>query len=611
VSGFVALLNGNGSLCDVAELRRLTNFLAFRGPDAQQVWAEGPAGLGHALLRTTREAEHEQQPLTVDGRAWIVADARVDGREELISALTRRFDRDQSLSSEAPDAELILRAYLAWGEACVEHILGDFAFVIWEPVRQRFFAARDHFGVKPLFYAKCNGTLLLSNTLDCLRQHPAVSDRLDDLAIADFLLFESVQDPDATAFADIRRLPPAYVLSGADGKISTHRYWQLSVSEPVQYRRSSEYVERFSELLDTAVADRLRAASVGVLMSGGLDSTTVAARAKRIFVRTGNANGVRAHTEVFDRLIPHEERRYSKLTAEFLKVPIEFQVGDDARIFERAEHHTPEPVHTAWPTSIACQLNRVAAHGRVALTGLGADPALSSLLSTHFRDLITKGQLGRAVTDAMRYLGTEDRFSRLYLRTRWRRWFPAKTEHPWRPQWLNPDLERGLNLSDRWNEQTRDVLPTAAVRPIAQMQMAASMWTNLLQGYDSGTTQVPVEVRHPFFDLRLVNFLLALPTVPWCCDKELLRAAAKGVLPEVVRLRRKSPLPADPLLALLQRPESAWVDEFKPTAELGRYVIRKHVPAVFGEHDSWTASINLRPLSLNFWLRSHRCPAIE
>jgi len=604
VSGFVAILSNDGSPSDVDLLGQLTHFLAFRGPDAQQVWAEGPVGLGHTLLRVRPEAEHERQPLSLDRRVWIVADARVDGRGELISALARESGGDQSISADAPDVELILRAYLTWGAHCLERLLGDFAFVIWDASREQVFAARDHFGVRPLFYANSSNALLISNTLDCLRQCPAISNRLDDRAIADFLLFDGIKEPGATVFADIRRVPPAHALTSKAGKISIRRYWQLSVTEPLEYRRQSDYLERFSELLDVAVGDRLRTDSAGVLMSGGLDSTTVAASAKRIFVHKGNPNGLQAYTEVFDQLIPHEERRYATLAAEFLKIPIELHVSDDARIFQLAEVHVPEPQHMAWPDGTASQLTEVSARHRVVLTGFGGDPALSSLLSVHFRDLLKKGQVGRAVADIVRYLGAEGRFLRLYLPTRFRRWFPSKTERPWWPQWLNPDISRRLKLRDRWEELTRQALPTSAVRPIAQKLMSAPEWPNLFEGFDSGTTRVPVAVSHPFFDLRLVNFLLALPTVPWCSDKELLRLAARGVLPDAVRLRRKSPLPADPIAALLRRPDSAWVDRFEPIRELEQYVIRDRVPAVFGEKDPWSIWINLRPLSLNFWLRS-------
>jgi asparagine synthase (glutamine-hydrolysing) len=603
VSGFVAILNSEGSPCDSAVLQKLTDFLAFRGPDDEQVWAEGSVGLGHTLLRTTREAEPERQPFSLDQTVWIVADARLDGRKELASALARESGGGGQVSLNTPDVELILCAYRAWGERCLEHLLGDFSFVIWDRARQRLFSARDHFGVKPLFYANVGEVLLVSNTLDCIRQHPAVSDRLDDLAIADFLLFDGIQEPGATTFAEIRRLPPAHILTSEYGKISTRRYWELSVSSPVDYRRPSDYIERFLELLDLAVDDRLPTEGAGVLMSGGLDSTTVAASAKRVLARHGSSNGLRAYTEVFDRLIPHEERHYATLAAEFLKMPIEFQVSDDARIFQLAESHSPEPVHTAWPDFTTSQLNHAASHSRVALTGFGADPALSSLLSTHLRELLQKRQFGRAVGDALKYWGAEGRLSRLYLGTRFRRWFPSKTERPWSPEWIHPDLDRRFNLHHRWEELVRETLPVEAVRPIAQKSMAEPLWANLFEAFDSGVTRIPVDVRHPFFDLRLASFLLALPTVPWCCDKELLRTAARGVLPDQVRLRRKSPLSAEPLPKLLEQPQSAWVDRFEPAPELERYVMRRQLPQVFGTKDSWTAWINLRPLSLNFWLQ--------
>jgi asparagine synthase (glutamine-hydrolysing) len=238
------------------------------------------------------------------------------------------------------------------------------------------------------------------------------------------------------------------------------------------------------------------------------------------------------------------------------------------------------------------------------LTGFGGDPAFSSLLSTHFLQLLKNRQFRRAFGDAIWYLAAEGRFSRLYVRTRLRRWFASKTETSWYPGWLNQDLEKRFGLRKRWEVLMRAPTPSGAVRRTAYEAMVDPLWPNLFEGYDPGVTGVPVEVRHPFFDLRLVNFLLTLPALPWCSDKELLREAARGILPDAVRLRPKSPLLADPLIALLERPESAWVDSFEAVPELHHYVERKRIPIVFGEKDAWTAWIRLRPLSLNFWLRS-------
>ena len=211
----------------------------------------------------------------------------------------------------------------------------------------------------------------------------------------------------------------------------------------------------------------------------------------------------------------------------------------------------------------------------------------------------------------MRFLAVEGRSSRLYLRTRWRKWFASEGREYQYPGWLNPDLEKRLGLRARWESLIRASTPNTAVRPVAYEAMVDPVWPATFEGCDPGVTHIPLEVRYPFFDLRLVDFLLALPALPWCSDKELLREAARGILPDAVRLRRKSPLLADPLIALLQQPESAWVDSFEGVPELSQYVERRFVPKVFGEKDVWAAWIHLRPLSLNFWLHSQKASAIK
>ena len=123
----------------------------------------------------------------------------------------------------ASDAELILEAYRAWGDECVAHLLGDFAFATWDAARRRLFCARDHFGVRPFYYARAGEPLVFGSSLDELRRRPGVSGRLHEPAIADFLLFGYNQDPEATTFADIRSLAPGHSLVYEDGKVRTRR----------------------------------------------------------------------------------------------------------------------------------------------------------------------------------------------------------------------------------------------------------------------------------------------------------------------------------------------------------------------------------------------------
>ena len=174
-------------------------------------------------------------------------------------------------------AELILDAYEKWGDDCVKHLLGDFAFAIWDDRRKRLFCARDHFGVKPFFYTHIGDNFNFSSTLNELK----VSTELNEIAIGDYLLFGVNQDQSTTVFKDIQRLPPGHTLIVENNQIKIQRYWTPSLPAEIRFRDPDSYVERFLELLTLAVTDRLRTDRVAISMSGGLDSTSLAAIASQ------------------------------------------------------------------------------------------------------------------------------------------------------------------------------------------------------------------------------------------------------------------------------------------------------------------------------------------
>lgn len=603
MSGFVGVVNLDGAPVHRELLERLTETPTSRAPNGREILVHENIGFGQTL-RCSRAPVPDRRPLSCAAHPWIIGDVRVDARSELIDKLNGALPDNRNVSVATPDEELVLAAYERWGVACPEYLLGDFSFAIWDWRARRLFCARDHFGVKPFYFARLASCLIFSNTLECVRMHPAVTNRLNDQAIADFLLFDGNQDYSSTSYSDVGRLPAAHTLLYEQGTRSVRRYWSLGVTTPVHFQRREEYVERFRELLDAAVADRLPTDSAGILMSGGLDSTIVAAAAHRHFVRGGNPSGLTAYSEFFDRLVPHQERHYAQLAADRLGIPVEFVSADARRLFEFAddpEYFWDEPFNTAWPDTTVVHLRRVAKRSRVALTGLGGDPLLSARLTVHFRNLIESNQLGQALGDAWRYLMTENRASRLYLRKRWRILFSARRYSPIYPPWINPELEKALCLRERWEAVNRSAIPEHVVRPEAHELTADPSWAAMFEFFDPGVSRAAVDVRHPFFDLRLVNFLLGLPRLPWCCDKEILREAGRGTLPEEVRLRPKSPMPAEPLTALLAEPDAAWIDRFEPAPELLRFVDRKRIPKISGMKQSWMARVHLRPLSLNFW----------
>ncbi len=399
MSGFAGVFHLDGAPANRAWLETMADFLAFRGPDGRQVWVSGNAGLCHTLLRVAKETDGRPQIASLNGCLWIVADARIDDRETLISELSSVPPRDLRAASSA---ELILHAYDAWGEACVEHLLGDFSFVIWDARRQRVFAARDHLGARPFFYSQVGQRLLVSNTLDCIRRIPAVSGELNEQAIGDFLIGGMSFNPATTFFAEIKRLPVAHrLIAGTDG-LRIERYWTVPIDEPLYYKRAGDYTDRFHELLRTAVRDRLPDGPLGIFMSGGLDSPAVAATAVQL------GASVAAFTSVYDRIIPDQERHYSGLVASHLGIPIFYNVRDDEPWGWKPGSdpiHTPEP--TDDPVSLVAHRQyscEISARARVFFFGDGPDAALWYEWEPHLSYLMRHRRWGRIGLDTALHL---------------------------------------------------------------------------------------------------------------------------------------------------------------------------------------------------------------
>ena len=598
MSGIVGVVSLDGGPVDQALLRRMTDALVTRGPDEQWIWSEGPVGLGHALLATTGEPEH-RQPASLDGYAWITADARIDGRTDLVAQLESRGRRDLRSAS---DAQLILHAYLSWGEDCVEHLLGDFAFAIWDERSRSLFCARDHFGVKPFYYARVPNGFVFSNSLNCVRLHPGVGDTLNELAVSDFLLFWWNRNAATTVFADVQRLAPAHRLTCGSGPLCPARYWTLPANGRVRYRRSRDYVDHFRQLLDEAVSDRLPGRRVGVWMSGGLDSTSIAATAQRVLARSGNPFEVRAHTVVYDTLIPDEERRFARIAAEALGVETSFLVADahgPLEGWDQTDLPMPEPTDDPFLRLRSRLLRQAASHSRVILSGEGADELL---WGSYVVDLLRGGMPPiELAADIVRSIVVHRRRPAAGFRYALQKRFRPGPTQPTYPPWVDRDFTERLDLRARWAQvHGADSRGPHALRPEAYGRLAHSVWSWYCEASDPGVTGIPIEARHPFLDVRLVRYALAIPPLPWCIGKQILREAMRGTLPETIRLRPKAPLAGDPLRVKFRESGAASLDGFDAASELGRFVNRNAIPPIAGSDDPW---LHVRPLCLNAWLR--------
>lgn len=603
MSGIVGLVRLDGGGADTVLLEGMTRYLNFRGPDRVGIWTEGSVGFGHALLGTTPEKKKDRQPRTLDGQVWITADVRIDGQAEL----RRQLDSVPRRETEnGTDAELVLEAYLKWGENCVDHLLGDFAFAIWDGRRKALFCARDQIGVKPFYYACNRQTLVFSNTLNCLRTHPEITETLNDEAVADFLLFGFMTRSDQSVFSDIHRLSPGHALTWSPtGGLICRPYWSPPVPDPVRYRRDMDVIEGFDARITDAVRDRLPTDTAFVLMSGGLDSTTIAAVARSLDI----TRTLFALTAVYDRFLPDRERHYSELAAEYLRIPVHHVSADrDPLWLDWAGKRPtlPEPIDEPVLTRSALSLLERAGDARVGLTGNGGDPALHPAAS-HLPAFIKELVNGRLPSAALHYRWTEGRWPRIEIRKSLRRWLGKKRsgEHPPIPPWLNRDLSNRLDLSGRWRRHTEGKTPAQTLRSVAVELTFSPLWSRLFEMFDPGVTAAPIELRHPYFDLRVLSFLLALPPIPWCTDKTLLRKAMKNRLPDPLLRRPKTPMGVSPVHERLQKISISDINSWLGDNRLAEYVdparFRTIAENPQGLRPQETPLIT-RPLSLAIWL---------
>jgi asparagine synthase (glutamine-hydrolysing) len=596
VSGILTIVRTDGSPIEPTLAAALMSPLAVRGPDAQRSQCIGNVALGHALLRTRTE-EDDRQPLTLDGHTWIVADVRLDARADLITQLG--LNRDSM--SLASDAELVLRAYQEWDVGCINQLLGDFGFAIWDARLSRLFVGRDHLGVKPLYYAHVGRSILVSSVLECVRMHPAVrKDELEDIAIADFLLFGHKADHETTVYRDIRRLPPAHTLTWSPNGMRVQRYWQLPVEEPI-YCSDAEYAEQFTDLLGRAVSDRLRTDRVSIFLSGGIDSTTLAATAVR---ELGDAEAVRGFTFVRGSLID-DEGHYARIAARELGIAARcYDIDQNAGWPHFMTTAIPEPLPDAVEAGAKARAHAdMAMHGAVALFGEGPDNVMHYEWQAYIRHLWRGHRWRQLSADFMRFVGHHKRLP--LAATLWRLGARSTDDRdmPQLPRWIAPSLVDRLQLRERWQRVMRGPRPSPhPTKPMAYWSLLNPMWHVVFDAVDPAYTGVPIDVRHPYLDLRLLRFLLRVPAIPWSRDKHLFRYALSDRLPATIRTRPKTPLKG---LPDYERSRRFGLPPLRASEELERYGSSVRLLDT-GFRTAAEAEADLRFIALSYWLEQRR-----
>ena len=284
MSGIAGIFYFDDRMVEHNDLKRIDEEIAFLGNDREGVYQNKNLGLIHRLFRTSPPDAFEMQPLEDSGLNLIITgDIRLDNREELLTKLS--VSKADSLAM--PDSRLTLFAFAKWGVECTSHLLGDFAFAIYDINKEELFCVRDHMGVKPFFYFHKPGKLFLfASTINAVLTHPDVQAELDPERIAFHLLHFTSTDTvkDKTFFKNIFRLKPAHSLLAGKNKFSFNSFWDLkNEASKIQLKTTEEYASALLARFREAVRVRIRSnAPVAYSLSGGLDSSSVVCIARKL-----------------------------------------------------------------------------------------------------------------------------------------------------------------------------------------------------------------------------------------------------------------------------------------------------------------------------------------
>ena len=604
MSGFFGILRPDGAPPDQRWLSHLAAKLSYRGPDGTNIWTQDGWGCSFSFLQTDPGRHAARQPVTLDGRFFLLGHVRLDGRNDLLHRLSESL---RTLAHDPTDEELMLLAWQQWGESSLQQLLGDFSFALWDARERRLRCARDFIGGHPFFYAYVAGVFCFSNTLKILHEIREISREFDELFLADFLLDGLSIDFTRTVYRDIQRLTPGHLLKFDGGDVVVERFLRMPIEDPLQFRHPEECVEAYRELLQQSVRDRMPDAAVSLYLSGGLDSGTVCATATQFALQCGQLERLKAFTFGWRPLFDDPEPEFAALTAKHLGLAHE--VLDDATFvpfepFESGADATPEPDSEVFLARARRLSQRVASHARVVLSGDGGDNVMTDQAWPYFLFLKKRGDWSTIVRTFGGFFLNHGKLPPLRggFRTRLRSLLTGSGEWAGYPTWIDGEFERRLQLKDRWQQRKFAPVYKHPIHPKAYAGFHGAFWAGVLESEDAALIGVPLETRTPLLDLRILRFLLRLPAVPWCVNKELLRKAMKGHLPDAVLLRPKTVLRMDPLEACQKK--LAWTPAtIRPPRGILPYVNwSKYIETLEQLKGSLSWGV-LCPMSLAHWLK--------
>jgi asparagine synthase (glutamine-hydrolysing) len=627
--GIAGIVAGDRLHADERErVTRMRDVISHRGPDDAGVFVDDQAALGHRRLSIVDLATGHQPLSNEDETVWIVFNGEIYNHASVRPELEAAGHRYKTRS----DTETIIHAYEQWGDACVDCLRGMFAFAIWDAPRRRLLLARDRLGVKPLYWAMADGRLLFGSEIKSILESGLIRASANEAALPELLGTRYLSGAE-TLFNGIHRLLPGHTLVFEDGKVSTRGYWDIPVgrvSEELAGLSDRDVVARFRELLEESVRIRLMAdVPLGMFLSGGLDSSAIAALMARMIDRPLQTFSVAFKERAFSEL------DYARQVATAIKADSHEIVIDDQDFFgalPRLIWHEDEPI--AHPSSVPLYFVSALArdHVKVVLTGEGSDELLAGY-----------GKYPRALVNwrAAAAYGVVPAPLRSWI---------ARTLVPRLPSRLGRYAQRSFLAMPRTPEamffdnfaaiglrrQASLLSPAFAAQATPERAYGASrayfdapnghsttldrlLYTDLktylvelLMKQDQMSMAASIESRVPFLDHRFVEFAAGLPgrmKLRGFRTKWILREAVRGILPPGILTRKKMGFPVpfgvwmkgawgDVARDVLLDPRSRQRGIIDPAA-----VERLLTAHASGEADGGDALWSL--LNLELWYRTH------
>jgi asparagine synthase (glutamine-hydrolysing) len=541
-------------------LANMNRQITHRGPDDDGFFAEGNVGLAMRRLSIIDLKTGHQPISNEDENLQIVFNGEIYNHAELRAVLESRNHRYRTRS----DTETIVHLYEEYGRDCVKYLRGMFAFAIWDRRRKTLFAARDRLGIKPFYYRSDGESFLFGSEIKAILAYPGLRPALHTGVLAEYLAFGYLAGPQ-TMFAGIEKLPPGYTLEVDPlGRLKIDKYWDLTVPVDADVRPREYYVNAYREMLEACVSSHLMSdVPLGVFLSGGLDSSAVAALATKIRREPIETFSVGYQEEVFSEL------NYARQVAQ--------QIGSrhhEVRL-KREEFFSALPALTwhedapiVWPSSVSLYFVARLARERVkvVLTGEGSDESLGGY--TRYVWTLANSRMDhmyRSLTPATFRQRIRDRIGSGVFPSNLRR----KLEHTFvgrdGAHWPSIYFD---NFYSAFSAAEQKELLTPEARDICGDAYAGSMayWdkssgdllhrllytdirtylVELLMKQDRMSMAASIESRVPFLDHILLEFTARIPaqySIQGLSGKKILKSAVEDLLPASIVHRKKMGFP--------------------------------------------------------------------